>query len=183
MRYIISLFVLMAFVCASEFTEFSKLYKQDSYESYKKACQIGKHLFSKNEKDEKLLTIIGMACLKADYIDTLGMIQSRLIFTQQARQSATIFSSVLLQKRLLIQFLQDDADISTLALPVINHPICKSFVRLRDGNFTLESSKPKCVSFSDAGLKYTLYIDYTKKEKMAIDIHHKDGTIEKHRYR
>ncbi len=183
MHYILSFFLLTASLFASEYSEFSKFYKQNTYESYKKACQIGKQLFYKNEKDEKLLAIIGMACLRADYIDTLGMIQSRLIFTEQARQSASIFSSILLQKRLLIQFLQDDIDISTLALPITNHPISISFVKLRDGDYTLESKNPKRVSFSDNEMKYTLYIDKTKNGKMAIDILLKDGTIEKHRYR
>jgi len=183
MHYILSFFLLMGSLFANEYSEFSKYYKQDNYESYKKACQIGKQLFYKNEKDEKLIAIIGMACLKADYIDTLGMIQSRLVFTKQARQSASIFSSVLLQKRLLIQFLQDDTDISTLALPITNHPISKSFVKVRDGKYTLESKNPKRVSFSDNGIKYTLYIDKTKNGKMAIDILFKDGTIQEHRYR
>jgi hypothetical protein len=183
MHYILSLFLLSASLFANEYSEFGKLYKQNNYESYKKACQIGKHLFYKNEKDEKLLVIIGMACLRADYIDTLGMIQSRLVFTKEARRSASIFSSVLLQKRLLIQFLQDNTDISTLALPITNHPISKSFVKLRDGDYIVESKNPKRVSFSDDGIKYTLYIDKSKNGKMAIDIFLKDGTIQEHRYR
>ncbi|MEA1918879.1 MAG: hypothetical protein U9N52_03480 [Campylobacterota bacterium] len=183
MRFLVSFLVLIGILFADEYSDFNQYYQEQNYASYKKACQIGKRIFSNNEKDEKLLAIIGMACLKADYIDTLGMIQSRLLYTKEARASASIFSSLVLQKRLLQQFLHDDANISSFALPVIEHPLSKAFIKARDGAFKLESQSPKRITFEDEGIHYSVYIDASKKGKMAIDMRFSDGTIQQHRYR
>jgi hypothetical protein len=183
MRMIMTLFMIISGLLANDYSDFKKYYQENSYEAYKQACQIGKGIFEKNERDEKMLSLIGMACMKADYIDMLGLIQSRLYQSQQGRQNATLFASLLLQKRLISQFLHDNTELSTLALPVSTHPLSKAFIAIRDKNYETLSRNPLKLQFRDDSLVYQLYIDKEKKDKVAIDIIKSDGILEQHRYR
>jgi hypothetical protein len=170
-------------IWANDYSDFKKYYYKHNYSDYKKACQIGKKIVYGGERDEKILSLIGVACMRADYIDMLSIIQSRLYQSEKARKNATVFSSLILQKRLIYQFLYDDVDLSTLALPISNHPLSKTFVAIRDKEYTTLHVKPKMIEFKDADNLYRVYIDYTKSGKVAIDITLSDGTIQQHRYR
>ncbi len=179
--------LVMLFTCsallANDYETFQKAYAQNEYESYKVACESGKRIFFNGENDEKLISLIGLACLRADYIDMLGLMQSRLYLSSQGRANASLFASVLLQKRLIIQFMHDTADISTFALPVTDHPLSVVFSAIRDGRYELLSEVPKRIRIKQGEMIYTVYSDSTKKGKLAVDIRFKDGTIEEHRYR
>jgi hypothetical protein len=164
---------------ADLYEDFSLSMKAKEYE---KACQIGKTLFYRQERDQKFLALVGQACLKADYIDTLAMIQSRLRESEYARQNAALFSSIVLQKRLIYQFMYDDTDISSLALPISDHPLSVAFVAIRNKTFTLTSQTPKIIEFSQDDKTYKLYIDNQKNGRITIEIKDKDNNIEIHRY-
>lgn len=183
MRIMITLLLITASLFANDYSDFKTYYQKNSYDAYKQACEIGKRIFEKNERDEKMLSLIGMACMKADYIDMLGLIQSRLYRTREGRQNATLFASLVLQKRLIAQFLHDHIQLSSLALPVSSHPLSKAFVALRDNNYVILSQAPLKLEFRDDTLRYQLYIDNDKKGKVAIDLIKSDGTLEEHRYR
>ncbi len=184
MRCIMSLvFLLLLSLEANDYTEFARYYKQQDFESYKQACQIGQQIFAKGERDEKLLSLIGMACLRADYIDTLGSIQSRLYQTEEGRANASLFASMILQKRLIAQSFYDDSDISSLALPITDHPLSIVFAALRDKQYELLKENPRLIRFKKDGKEYRVYVDFEKKDKIAIDIFFDDGTLQQHRYR
>jgi len=183
MRVLITLVLIITTLIANDYSDFKTYYQKNSYDAYKQACQIGKHIFEKNERDEKMLSLIGMACMKADYIDMLGLIQSRLYRSKEGRQNASLFASLVLQKRLIAQFLHDHTALSTLALPVSSHPLSKAFVALRDKNYVTLSQTPLKLEFRDDDIRYQLYIDNEKKGKVAIDLIKSDGTLEEHRYR
>ncbi len=170
--------LLFSTLYASPYTEFSKAYKAQKYQ---KACQIGKTLFS-NERDEKFLSLIGHACLKADYIDTLAMVQSRLRTTQQARENAVVFTSILLQKRLIYQFMYDHTDISSFSLPISEHPLSHAFVAIRDKNYRTLSTKPKVIEFRRGNTRYTLSIDRRNRGKITIEAHDDNNHTTIHRY-
>ena len=170
--------LLAASLYATPYTEFSQAYQAQRYD---KACQIGKRLFAK-ERDEKFLSLIGHACLQADYIDTLAMIQSRLRSSKSARENAVIFASILLQKRLIYQFMYDDTDISSLTLPISDHPLSHAFVAIRDDRFTLRSKTPKIIEFHHNGIHYRLYIDRSNKGRVTIEAKDADHHTTIHRY-
>ncbi len=170
---------LLSTLSADLYEEFSKNLQQKNYE---RACQIGKTIFFKQERDEKFLSLIGQACLKADYIDTLAMIQSRLRESKPARQNAALFSSIVLQKRLIYQFMYDGTDISTLALPISDHPLSHAFVAIRDKKYTLSSKTPKVIEFDSDQQHYKLYIDTKKNGKITIEIRDAHGDTSIHRY-
>lgn len=149
---------------------------------YANACKVGKKLFFKGEKDEKLLSIIGQVCLKSDYIYITALIQSRLRTTEDARTNAVIFSSILLQKRLIYQFMYDDKDISSLSLPISNHPLSHAFTAIRDKKYKLVSQYPKVIEFRKNHNLYKVYIDYTKRGKVIIEISNIENQKTIHRY-
>ena len=149
---------------------------------YANACKIGKKIFFKNEKDEKLLSIIGQVCLKADYIYITALIQSRLRTTEDARTNAVVFSSILLQKRLIYQFMYDDVDISSLSLPISDHPLSHTFTAIRDKKYTLVSKYPKVIKFRKKHNLYKVYLDYTKRGRVVIEISDIENKKTIHRY-
>jgi len=176
---LITLLLLSTTSYANPYSDFSKNMLEGNYV---KACKDGKKIISSNEKDEKIIITIGQVCLKADYIDTIGVIQSRLRDTKEARENSVIFSAMLLEKRLIYQFMYDDTDISTLALPVTNHPLSKTFIAIRDKNYKVISTSPKVITFKDGYDSYKVYIDTKQKGRIIIEITSKDNKISKHRY-
>ncbi len=183
LKKVLGLSFLVLCLEANEYTEFARYYNQQNYDSYKLACQVGQQIFAKGERDEKLLSLIGMACLRADYIDTLGSIQSRLYQTEEGRTNASLFASMVLQKRLIAQVLYDGSDIGTLALPITEHPLSAVFVALRDKRYELLEGTPRMIRFKNDGIEYRIYVDVEKKNKIAIDMLFDDGTLQQHRYR
>ncbi len=170
--------LLWSMLHATPYMEFSKAYKAQNYE---KACQIGKQLFT-HERDEKFLSLIGHACLQADYIDTLAMIQSRLRRSQSARENAVIFSAIVLQKRLIYQFMYDHTDISSFTLPISDHPLSHTFVAIRNGQYTLRSQIPKVITFQQGGIHYKVYIDRHKRGRVIIETKDANHHTTIHRY-
>ncbi|MEA2111483.1 MAG: hypothetical protein U9P71_05490 [Campylobacterota bacterium] len=179
MLKLLLLFSFSLLLQADVYDDFSKHLKDKNYES---ACQVGKKIFFNQERDEKFLALIGQACLKADYIDTLAMIQSRLRESESARKNSALFSSIVLQKRLIYQFMYDSTDISTLALPISNHPLSHAFIAIRDKTYSLISKDPKVIEFFKEDRKYKLYIDPDKNGKVTIEIKDRDNKISIHRY-
>jgi len=152
------------------------------HKHYEKACSVGRSIVFHNTVDEKLTSLIANACLRADFIDTLGVIQSKLRKTSDARMNAVVLSSVLLQKRLIFQVMYDDVDISSFALPIIDHPISDTFVAFRDKNYKVISKKPKIVEFNYKDKKYKVYIDYLNKGRIVIEVTDKNNNTTIHRY-
>ncbi len=170
---------------------FSLLLQADLYDDfsqhmkdkeYKKACDAGRTIFFNLERDEKFIALIGQACLKADSINTLAIIQSRLRNSESGRQNAALFSSLLLQKRLIYQFMYDNTDISTLALPIGEHPLSHAFVSIRDNSYKLISKQPKVIEFTHKDKHYKLYIDTKKRGRITIEVKDKNNKIKTHRY-
>ena len=148
---------------------------------YLEACKNGSTLMAKGLRDEKILSLIGYACMQADYTNTLAILQNRLRRSKAARENSTIFSSLVLQKRLIYQFLLDGVDISTLYLPVAEHPLSFAFVAIRDKAFERIGDK---IVFTRDKKRYEVYIDDNDvRHRLAIDEFDAAGGVKEHRYR
>jgi len=178
-KLLLTLSLIGASLSANIYTDFKKHLKN---ESYMKACKAGKKIFLKNERDEKLLSAIGKTCLKADYIYASTLIQSRLRKTKDSRNNAVVFASILLQKRLIYQFMYDDTDISTLGLPISDHPLSHTFIAIRDKSYTLVSVSPKIIKFKKDDKKYKVYIDFQENGRVIIEETNRDNKTITHRY-
>jgi hypothetical protein len=177
----IFLVVLLLFstVYADKYNRFLKHLNDKNYEQ---ACRVGKQIIYADEKDEKLLSLIAQSCLKCDYIYALSMVQHRLRKTKQTRADASAFSSVVLQKKLIYQFMYDDTDISTLALPVVDHPLSHTFVAIRDKNYKLLSKHPKIISFKNGNKNYKVYIDQNDMGRIIIEITDENNNKQRRKY-
>jgi hypothetical protein len=175
------LLVITVELFANNYDDFNHYLKVKNYTA---ACKSGNKLvFKDNISDENQISKIALSCLNADYINILGSLQIKLRKSKEARTNATILASILLQKRLIYQVMFDDADISSIFLPVIDHPLSHTFVALRDKNYKLLSSFPKVITFDVGEKKYKVYIENSKKSRIIIEITNKDQTIEEHKYR
>jgi hypothetical protein len=174
-------FIINLQLFANNYDDFNKHLKAKNFAL---ACKSGKKLvFGDHINDENQISKIALSCLNADYINILGSLQIKLRSSKKARANATILSSILLQKRLIYQAMFDDMDISSMFLPVIDHPLSHTFVALRDKSYKLLSTSPKVIVF-DVGMKrYKVYIEKSKKARIVIEIKNEDDTIEEHKYR
>jgi len=179
MKYLLFSLLIFSVVHADKYNQFLKHLNDKNYE---KACKVGKQIIYADEKDEKLLSLIAQSCLKCDYIYALSMVQHRLRKSKQTRADASAFSSVVLQKKLIYQFMYDDADISTLALPVVDHPLSHTFVAIRDGNYKVISKHPKVITFRRDSKKYKIYINKRDEGRVIIEISDTNKKTQKRKY-
>jgi hypothetical protein len=181
-RYIF-LFSCVTLLClsAGNYDDFKK-YLQN--EAFGEACKSGKKLvFDDGVNDENEISKIALSCLKADYINILGSLQIKLRKSKEARVNAVILSSILLQKRLIYQAIFDDVDISSISLPVIDHPLSHTFIALRDKNYKVLSHTPKVIAFNAGEKSYRVFIEESKKSRIVIEVKDKNNNIEEHKYR
>ena len=178
-KAVILLSALCTFSFADAYEKFTDAY---SRAANKEACEQGIVLFKQGEKDEKLLSLIGSACAEADYIDFLGRLQSRLRATPEARANATYFSTLVLQKRFLYQFMYDDTDLKPFKFPTTPHPISVAFEAIRSGDFTQITRQPKTLRITRENEEYNVYIAPAQRGRVCIDIYENGQLRERHRY-
>lgn len=178
-KYLLIILIMLSTIQADKYNQFLKHLNDKNYE---KACRSGKQIIYAHEKDEKLLSLIAQSCLKVDYIYALSMVQHRLRNSKQTRADASAFSSVVLQKKLIYQFMYDDTDISSFALPIVSHPLSYVFVAIRDGNYKSISKHPKIITFSKSNKKYKVYIDKKDIGRVIIEIKDANNNIQKRKY-
>lgn len=179
MKYLLILLLIFSFLKADKHAEFSKYLKIKDYQN---ACSVGKNIIISGEKNEKLISLIAKTCLKCDYIYGLSIAQHRLRKTKEARSDAVAFSSIVLQKKLIYQFMYDNTDISTFALPIVDHPLSHTFVAIRDKKYTLISENPKIIKFQHQKNVYKVFIDKYDKGRVIIEITDSNNNKERRRY-
>lgn len=143
------------------------------------ACEIGRHLYRSNLRDEKILIAAGHACAEDDYIDFIGVLQQRLGESPASRHATVYFSTLLLKKRLISEYMHEDVDLSPYTLPLTDHILSKVFDSIQSGNFELISKNPKHLRIGDE----KNYIDVYVKSKLYINIVENSKVIQEHRYR
>ncbi|MCJ7766361.1 MAG: hypothetical protein MUP09_10530 [Thiovulaceae bacterium] len=177
MRWLLA--CLLAFgslAAADDLSSFLRAYKGGNTEL---TCKYGRSLYRSEIRDEAILIAAGDACAKADYIDFVGVLQQRLGESAASRKAAVYFSTLVLQKRLIAQFMFEDIGISAYSLPVTDHILSRVFEALKRGSYVLVDQNPKRVQIVD---KSELIDIYTNK-KTYIDLYRDKKLVERHRYR
>ncbi len=142
------------------------------------ACKIGRELYRSGLQDEKILIAIGQSCAKDDYINFIGVLQQRLGKSAESRRAAVYFSTLILQKRLLSQYMFEDVDFSAYILPRTEHVLSLAFEAIRNKSYTLVSDKTKRLHIGDRKNYLDLYVD----KKIHIDVYKDGQKIQEHRY-
>lgn len=178
MRWLMYLMLVSAYpLYAKENVEaFAKAYKSKSME---KACTIGRHLFRQNMRDENILIATGHACAEVDFIDFIGVLQQRMGESAQSRKAAVYFSTLLLQKRLISQFMHEDIDLSLYRLPMTDHILSEVYEALHNGHYQTIKADPKHLRIGDE----MNYIDLFVDQKVYVNRYVAGKLIEEHRYR
>lgn len=165
-----------------EARDISSFIKDFKAKKYNKVCEKGSKLYYGGYRDENFVSLVGVSCSKVDRINILGMFQRSLVNSSSSRENASYFSTLVLQKRLVYQFMIDDLDLSHLKLPTSSHLLSRVFEQLANENYKLLSDAPKLVEINANRRKYILSISDDTPKKVLIDEYTADGTLERHWY-
>lgn len=149
---------------------------------YNKVCGKGSRLYYGGYTDENFVSLVGISCAKVDRINVLGMFQRSLVLSDASRENASYFSTLILQKRLIYQFMIDNLDLSHLKLPDSNHLLSRVFTALSNSKYEILSKRPKLVEINANGRKYVLSVSDDTPKKVLVDEYKADGTLERHWY-
>ncbi len=177
-KIILSLIFIISCVMAGKFDVISKNYSKGEY---KKVCLYGsKNIYS--IKNEQLLSIIGDACVRVDYINPLGDVIKGLISTKDFRENGSYFATILLQKKLLYQFMNDDMDISKLRLPRTAYIISVVFENIVKNNYKVLNKSPKKIEIDSGEKKYIVWLKPGKRTKVYIGEYENNKLVKEHWY-
>ncbi len=151
-------------------------------EKYNKVCEKGSRLFYGGYTDENFISLVGISCAKVDRINILGMLQRSLVNTESSRENASYFSTLILQKRLIYQFMIDGTDLSDLNLPSSRHILSRVFENLSSKNYTVLSKHPKLIEIEEHGRKIIVSVSDDKPIKVLVDEYTSTGELKRHWY-
>ncbi len=175
------IFVIIVFSSALSIDKYSLI---DEYKNgnYKNVCKMGKHFYTGNSNDEKLLTIIGDACLRVDYINPLGDIIKKLVSTPEFRENASYFATILLQKKFIYQFMNDNIDLKNLKLPRTSHVLSVVFENLVKNNYKIIDKFSKTIEIKLKDIRYIIWLSNDFPKKVYIDEFKADKLLKRHWY-
>ena len=136
---------------------------------FSNVCQEGLEYYYGGRQDEMFVTLVGIACANVDNINPLGTIQAKLVSTKEARENASYFTSLLLAKRLIYQFMIDDISLKHLQLPKSNHILSFVFEHLSSGDFVYLSKDPKMIKIDDENKSVLISVSDDEVKKVLID--------------
>ena len=173
-KLILSLFFILSSVSAGKFDVLVRDYKRGQY---KKVCLYGsKKIYS--IKNEQILSLIGDACIRVDYINPLGDVVKGLFSTKNFRENGSYFATILLQKKLIYQFMNDGIDISDLRLPRTSYVLSIVFENLAKKNYKVLNKSPKKIEIDLGSKKYIVWLKIGKLPKVYIG-EYEDGKLTK----
>jgi len=143
------------------------------------ACSLGRQLYRSNIRDENILIATGHACAQDDFIDFIGVLQQRLGQTPNSRKATVYFSTLLLKKRLISEYMFENSDLSAYSLPSTKHILSQVFEAIQSNNFKLIEKKPKHIHIGNDDDYIDVFID----TKLHVNVYEKGKRIKEHQYR
>ena len=154
MRLLLALVLLYSFSSADILKDFLNK-KYDEVCNYKNVLQY--------TRNEKVLSIIGLSCLKIDKLFVLPAVVKRLKKTSLGQKNAVYFSTIYLQKKLLLAHFFDNYPLAGFNFPKSDYVISVVFDYIKSHDYTKEGNR----LLIDAGDKqYRLFKD---GDKLVID--------------
>ncbi len=164
---------------AKDITPFINDFKAKKFD---KVCEKGSRLYYSGYTDENFVSLVGVSCAKVDRINMLGMLQRSLVNSKSSRENASYFSTLILQKRLIYQFMIDDLALNDLRLPASNHLLSRVFEKLSAGQYNIVSESPKLVEIDASGRRIILSVSDDEPKRVLIDEYTTTGELERHWY-
>lgn len=128
-------------------------------------------------KNEKLLSIIGISCVKSDNLYLLPYIIAKLKHTKLARQNAIYLDTIYMQKRLLYSYFFDKFSLKGFALPNTDYILSIVFNKIKNGQYKRQGDV-----ISIYLKKETIKV-YPQKNKLIVDEYYKNNLIKRHWFR
>ena len=176
-RFIIVVLVLYANAFSYGNNDIVNDYKN---KNFKKVCISGANSDSKNEA---ILSLIGSSCLKIDYINPLGIIIKKLVSTPKYRENASYFATILLQKKLIYQFMIDGIDLKSMRLPRTSNILSIMFENIAKNNFKIIDKNKNKIEINLKNKKYILWRSNDKPPKVFVDEYKDNTLVKRHWYR
>ena len=138
MRVIILLSILFIFTFSNNLS-LLELYKK---KQYLYICHKRWRYINKYSNNEELLFLVASSCLKNGYIIPALDVSKVLKKTKKGRTNATYIATLFLMKKLIIQIIEDNLDVSSIKLPLIkDHLLGQIYNQIQNSNFRLENNK------------------------------------------
>ena len=137
MRVVTLLFALSVFVFANN--TLLELYKK---KRYLYICHKRWRYINKYSNNEELLFLVASSCLKNGYIIPALDVSKFLKNTKKGRKNATYIATLFLMKKLIIQIIEDNLNISSIKLPLIkDHILGQIYNQIQNSNFKIKDNK------------------------------------------
>ena len=136
MRFIISFLVFVGFAAAVDVED---VRNWDQIGQYNRICQESvRNLFIEQQNDS-LANTYAKACLKMDKINELIIPTVMLYKNKESRENASLYSTILFQKKMLYLALCDNVDISYIRTPKINYILSEIFDKFVEKDYVKKS--------------------------------------------
>lgn len=144
-------------------------------QEYSKICTDNIVDYAKRSKDDGLLNLYAISCLKLDYINKLIVPINSLVRTKEARLNAVYYSTILYKKKLLYAALVDGLDISNIKLPKCDYVLSDIYDNYVESNFIRVDDK---LIFNFNNLKYEVsLVNSYSFIKVIVNIFDLDGNL------
>lgn len=182
MRYFFIFFALLSSFLYAKNISVNKLIDDYKNGEYKKVCLNGIKIFYKLEKDESLISMYGISCLKSDYIDRLAVPAVALKKTKSGRKNAILFLTIMLQKKILISSLFDNFKISNIKLPDTNYILSKIFRLYQEKKYRKNGNELIFQDLTKKNIQYKLILKKDKEPKILLLELNNNEIVKKHIY-
>jgi len=130
-----------------------------------------------NNKREDLLSLVAYSCLKKRYLTPALDLAKVLKITKEGRINATYIITLFLMKKLMMQIIKDDLEITNIKLPAItDNNLGRMFLLIQKGKYKKNGDK---ITINDNGNVYNIWL--TKRNNIVIDVF-KNGQLQKREY-
>ena len=131
---------ILAFAIASLFAvSADDVRNWDQIGQYNRICQEGVRNLFIEEQNDALANMYAKACLKMDKVNELVVPTVMLYKTKEARENASLYSTIIFQKKMLYLALCDGVDISYIRTPKINYILSEIFDKFTERAYVKKS--------------------------------------------
>ena len=155
----------------------AEIYNLYQNHNYIDTCKKGVWNLAKFKNDDDYQSIVALSCIKADMLNTAIRITKSMTHTPIGRHNASYIASLYLIKKLLLQMVHDNINISNLSLPESDHFLSIIFENISHNNFSKVNNK---YVVEKDGIKYIL--SPKNNDKFEVKIYKNNNLISTHTY-
>jgi len=183
MRYIFIITMFYSTLFAGLQNDLKTINQMYEENNFKKACRFGANKIIGYKRSEKFISLYAFSCLKSDQIDKLASATALLKHSPQARANSVYFSTILLQKKLILHAMIDDFKIKQLQLPSTDYILSKVFDLFMKEQKNESSTLHEFIDSNNPTEKYRLFVKNENENKKVIIEHYlNNNLIKTHQY-